>query len=254
MSTDASTDTSTDTTETRAGAPVETQTSTRPATFDQLMAERWSCRAFLDEPVPDALLTEALEVAQRTASWCNTQPWHTHLVTGDATAALAERLTASAAAGRFTPDLPMPSDYRGVYAERRRTTGYALYEALGIARDDKAARLAQSMLNFTFFGAPHVAIITSDRAQGMYAHIDTGGYVANLMHAMAAREVASCPQAAVAMHSDVVREFLDLPEDRVVVCAVALGYADREHPANVVRMDRADVADAVTFVRTAPGA
>ena len=220
----------------------------RAPTFDRLMAERWSCRGFLPDPVPEPVLNEAFAVAQRTASWCNTQPWHTHLVTGEATRRFAQRLTASATSGHFSADLPMPAGYPGVYGERRRDAGYRLYDALGIAREDREARARQALLNFSFFGAPHVAVITSDRTQGTYAAIDTGGYVANLMHALAARGVATCAQAAIAMHSDVVRDFLGLPDDRVVVCAVSLGYADPDHPANRLRLGRAPVSDAVTVV------
>jgi len=46
-----------------------------------------------------------------------------------------------------------------------------------------------------------------------------------------------------------VREHLALPEDRLVVCAVALGLADPDHPANAFRTTRADVDEVVTFVR-----
>ncbi|WP_028660255.1 nitroreductase [Nocardioides insulae] len=220
--------------------------------FDRLLADRWSCRGFRTDEVPAEVLTDVAQAAQRTASWCNTQPWHTHLVTGTARAELAERLYASASSGAFSADLEMPSDYRGVYQERRRDAGYRLYAALGIAREDREARALQMLENYRFFGAPHVAIVTSDRNQGLYAHIDVGAYVANLMHAAFARGVASCPQAAIAMQSDVVREFLDLPEDRVVVCGVALGYADEDHPANRARMPRAEVGDALTFVTETP--
>ena len=46
--------------------------------FSTLMERRWSCRAFDPEPLTDELLTQILTVAQRTPSWCNTQPWQVH--------------------------------------------------------------------------------------------------------------------------------------------------------------------------------
>src|SRR5690606_33905944 len=110
--------------------------------------------------------------------------------------------------------------------------GYALYESLGIARDDRGARDAQMLRNFSFFGAPHVAIITTDANQGTYGAIDCGGYVANLLNAAHDRGVATVPQAAVAMQSPTVREALELPEDKLVVCAVSIGYAKIDHPVN----------------------
>jgi len=222
------------------------------AGFDEVMRERWSCRGFLPDPVPQTVLLEAFEVAQQTASWCNTQPWHAHLLGGEALQALSGRLVEAVTAGAYTPDLPMPTEFPGVYGERRRQAGYALYEALGIAREDRPARAEQMLKNFTFFGAPHAAVITSDRAQGTYAHIDTGAYVGNLMHALTARGVATCAQAAIAMQSAVVREVLGLPDDRVVVCGMAIGYADPEHPANRIRIPRGPVEGAVTVVTEAP--
>jgi nitroreductase len=102
--------------------------------------------------------------------------------------------------------------------------------------------------NYAFFGAPHVAVITTDRLQGTYGAIDCGGYVANLLTAARERGVATIPQAAIAVYSGHVRDFFDLPEDRLVVCAVSLGYADESHPVNGFRTERADVADALTVI------
>ncbi|WP_459115360.1 nitroreductase family protein, partial [Streptomyces siamensis] len=56
------------------------------------------------------------------------------------------------------------------------------------------------------------------------------------------------PQAAIAMHSDHVREFFRIPQDRLIVCAVSFGYADTEHPVNRFRTTRADVEDTVIVV------
>jgi nitroreductase len=193
-------------------------------TLADLIDRRHSCRAFLPEEVPEQVLREVFTVAQGSASWCNTQPWQVHVTRGAATRQLSQALLSRAAAPSLAPDLPMPDQYNGVYDVRRKESGYALYCSLGIDRGDKVARSRQAMENFRFFGAPHAAIITSDRDLGAVAH------------------------AAVAMYSDVVREQLALPDDRVVVCAVALGFADTAHPANDFRTSRAAVDRAVEFV------
>ncbi|WP_245596446.1 nitroreductase [Nocardioides alkalitolerans] len=215
----------------------------------RLLDERYSCRAFLPGEVPEVTLRHVLALAQRTASWCNTQPWGVHLLSGEATTALADRLTAHVPTRPPVADLPLPAGYSGVYDARRKESGFALYASLGIERGDREARGAQAMLNYRFFGAPHVAIVTTDREQGTYGAIDCGGYVATLLLAAQAAGVAAVPQAAIAMASDAVREHLALPEDRLVVCAVALGLADPDHPANAFRTTRADVDEVVTFVR-----
>lgn len=218
-------------------------------TFDQLMSQRWSCRAYDPEPVPDDVLDRVLATAQRTASWCNTQPWQVHLLSGDAAQWLGKELSAHVVSG--TPgvaDLPIPERYSGVYDARRREAGYGLYESLGIERSDFAARTEQMLKNFSFFGAPHVLIITTDREQGTYGAIDCGGYVANLMTAALEQGLGSIAQGAIAMHSDKVRELLEIPEDRAVVCAVALGRPDEQHPVNSFRTTRAEIVDVVVRV------
>lgn len=216
--------------------------------FEELLTSRWSCRAFRDEQLPDEVLDDVFRIAQRTASWCNTQPWQVLLTRGEATKLFAESLTAHVRDNPPSPDLEMPAEYRGVYRDLRRGAGYALYASLGIDRGDMAAREAQMLKNYSFFGAPHVAVITTDRLQGTYGAIDCGGYVANLLTAARERGVATIPQAAIAVYSGHVREFFELPEDRLVVCAVSLGWADESDAVNGFRTERADVTDAVTVI------
>ncbi|MEJ2870466.1 nitroreductase [Actinomycetospora sp. OC33-EN08] len=213
--------------------------------FEGLLSSRWSCRAYRDEQVAPELLEEIFAVAQRTASWCNTQPWQVLLTRGAATKRFAESLTAHVQANPPSPDLEMPAEYRGIYQERRRGAGFALYGALGIGRKDAEAKEAQMLKNYSFFGAPHVAVITTDRLQGTYGAIDCGAYVTNILTAARERGVATIPQAAIAVYSGHVREYFDLPDDRLVVCAISLGYADEADPVNGFRTERASVADAV---------
>ena len=216
--------------------------------LDRLLEERYSCRAFSDREVPEETVRAVFELAQRTASWCNTQPWQVTVSRGRATADLSAALLAHAAERPPAADLGVPAGYSGVYRDRRRASGFALYDSLGIAHDDAPARQGQAMLNFSFFGAPHVAVVTSDREQGTYGAVDCGGYVSTLLLALRSRGIDSVAQAAIAMHSDVVRAHLGLAEDRLVVCAVSFGYADPAHPANRFRTERASVDDAVAFL------
>ncbi|WP_218177769.1 nitroreductase [Amycolatopsis australiensis] len=108
--------------------------------------------------------------------------------------------------------------------------------------------MRQRLKNFEFFGAPHVAIVTTDRDQGTYGAIDCGGYVANLLLAARSLGVATIPQAAIAMYAGHVRRHFGLPDDRLVVCAVSFGYADTSHPVNRFRTTRAAVDDTVVMV------
>ncbi|QOV41262.1 nitroreductase [Streptomyces ferrugineus] len=216
--------------------------------FKGLLTRRWSCRAYLPDQVPDDVITEMFAMAQRTASWCNTQPWHVYLTKGEATRRLAQSLTEHARTHQQVSDLEAPAQYRGVYRERRREAGYALYTSLRIEKTDLAAREAQLLKNFEFFGAPHVAVITTDRDQGVYGAIDCGGYVANLLNAATSLGIATLPQAAIAMHSDHVRNHFRIPEDQLIVCAVSFGYPDTDDPVNGFRTTRADIGETVVVI------
>lgn len=217
--------------------------------LEQLMAARFSCRAFKPDPVPRATIERILGAAQKTASWCNSQPWQVVITSGEATRKFRDAIYPVAASGApASGDFAFPREYRGVYLERRRESGFQLYNTLGIARGDKAAYAKQALENFNFFGAPHVAIVSTDEALGVYGAIDCGGYVTSFMLAAQALGIATVPQAALAFHSGVVRAHFGLPDDRRVVCGISFGYADRTHKANSYRTSRAALGEVARFV------
>jgi nitroreductase len=221
----------------------------RIGVLEELLAERFSCRRFLPQPVSRATIERILAAAQKTASWCNSQPWQLEITSGAATQRFREAMYAAASSGKPNAgDFPFPREYRGVYLERRRESGFQLYNSLGIPRGDKAGYARQALENFNFFGAPHVAIVHTDEALGVYGAIDCGGFVTSFLLAAQALGIATIPQAALAFHSDVVRTHFGLSDDRRVVCGISFGYPDRTHKANSYRTSRATVADAARFV------
>jgi nitroreductase len=208
------------------------------AAFERLLDARYSCRAFLDTPVDDDIIRRMFGIAQRTASWCNTQPWQVIVTRGAAThrfrAALAEWMKSHEA--RLDFEEPV---YEGVSLARRRECGFGLYDALGIAKGDREASRAQAMKNFDLFGAPHTALITTDAPLGVYGAVDCGAYVANVMTAATGLGLGTIAQAALAQHAEFIRAHFNLPKDRLVVCGITFGYADVDHPANKFRTTRA---------------
>ena len=216
--------------------------------FEQLLAERYSCRAFLPQPVPTETIERILRLAQRTPSWCNAQPWQAHITRGGATERFRRRLFEYASIHKPGPEYPFPREYRGVYLERRRACGFQLYEAVGIARGDREASARQTMENFRLFGAPHAMIVTTDEALGVYGVLDCGAWVNNFMLAAKGLGVASIAQAALAAHPKLVREFFGLAGDRQIVCGMSFGCEDTARPVNRFRTARADIADVVRWV------
>ncbi|QWG17959.1 nitroreductase [Bradyrhizobium sediminis] len=220
----------------------------RIGVLEELLNERYSVRAFLPQPVPRETIEHVLTVAQRTASWCNSQPWQVLIASGEAKERFRKLIYKEAASGAEDGhDFPPPREYRGVYLERRRESGFQLYNTLGIARGDKAAYAKQALENYNFFGAPHVAIVHTDEPLGVYGAVDCGAYVGNFMLAAQALGLGTIPQAALARHSGLIRSHFKLGDDRRVVCGISFGYADHAHKVNSYRTSRAGIADTVTF-------
>ena len=151
-----------------AGLPADTAEMLK-----HLLAVQVSHRAFTPDPVPQNTIEEILGAAQLTASWCNSQPWQVTVTSGAGTDRLRDALGAAIRSGQVeAPDIAFPREYRGVYRDRRRESGFQLYTALGIERGDRDRQLEQTQLNFAFFGAPHVAIIGMDRRFSIYGALD----------------------------------------------------------------------------------
>jgi len=219
------------------------------AALQALLETRYSCRAYRPEPLTHAAIERILAAAQRTPSWCNTQPWEVNIVSGMALQRLGEALYGQAAADAPPqPDFPFPESYFGVYRERRKVCGIQLYQALGIGRDERTRARGQSLENYRFFGAPHVAFITTDAALGFYGGLDCGLYVMSFLLAAAASGVATTPQAALAAYPAIVREHLDADARRLLVCGIAFGHGDHAAPVNAYRTERAGLSDAVRWI------
>jgi nitroreductase len=225
------------------------------ATLDRLVRARHSCRGYKADQVPRETIDSMLRIAQGAASWCNSQPWHAIVTSGGATARFSDALYAHACAMSWAdqksrpeqPDFPFPARYAGIYKERQRETGWALYESVGIAHGDRAASGQQMLENFRMFGAPHVMIVTTEADLGVYGAIDCGAYVAHVLLAAQSLGIGTIAQAALAGVAPFVRDWFGIPEQRKIVCGISFGYADPDHPANGFRTTRAPIDQAASF-------
>lgn len=214
----------------------------------KLLAGRHSVRGFLAEPVDQATIELLLETAQLSPSWCNSQPWHVVVTRGHETERFRDGLSSYAATYPSKPDFGLPTSYDGAYRDRRREAGWALYGAVGIERGDREASARQAAENFRLFGAPHAAIVTTDRNLGVPGAMDCAVWLGSFLLAAQSVGIGAIPQAALAMHPDFIREHFGLDDSRQVVFGVSFGYEDTQHPANNFRVGRAPVEDAVRFV------
>ncbi len=216
----------------------------------EALLARKSVRAFLERPVAREIIERILDAARHAPSGANTQPWQVAVVAGHAKARIEARMLAEFRAGRRgRPDYPYyPAEWRSPYRERRFDCGMQLYEALGIARDDKATRLAQWERNYRAFGAPVAMFFFLDRRLAQGSLLDYGMFLQSVMLMAVEEGLATCPQAALAEYPDIVREELGLADEMMLVCGMALGYEDAGHPVNGYRTPREPVSAFTRFI------
>jgi nitroreductase len=219
-------------------------------TVEDAITGRRSIRAYLDQPVPRATLEKIFRIAARAPSGSNIQPWKVLVLEG----AAKDRLCAAVSAlhAKQAPQEPgyqyYPQAWRDPYLSRRRACGFGLYKTLGIGRDDKARAYEQTGQNFTFFGAPVGLMFTIDRDMEQGSWLDYGMFVQSVMIAARAEGLETCPQAAWVYQAPTVERVLGIPADQMVVCGMALGYADPHAIVNTFRTDRMELDEFVTFV------
>ena len=214
---------------------------------DALLSRR-SVRGFLPTPIPEETLRAIFERAQRAPSWCNIQPWKVWVASGVRAETLKSKLLEAASSQMPSPDVDWPADYPGRYGELRRECGAALYSAMGVARDDRAARHAAWLRNYEAFGAPHVALVGIDRAFGLYAALDVGCWLQSVLLAATEEGIATCSQASLATFPDVAREVLEIPDHIAILFGISLGYEDPDADANRCHTAREPLEDNVRFL------
>ena len=218
---------------------------------DAAIVSRRSIRAFLPKPVARADIEAILEVAARAPSGTNTQPWKVYVLTGAAKADLSEAILA---AYRDPDQLAQhseeyayyPREWVSPFIERRRKVGWDLYALLGLGRDNKAGMAAQHGRNYAFFDAPVGLIFTIDRVMEQGSWLDYGMFLQNIMVAARGRGLDTCPQAAFTQFHRIIARELALPANEMLVCGMALGWADPDKIENTLVTAREPVG---TFAR-----
>lgn len=225
------------------------------AAVDAAISSRRSIRAFRPDPVPRETVERILEVASRAPSGTNVQPWKVTVLTGAAKARLSARIRAAyddpAERARHAEEYDYyPAEWVSPYIERRRKVGWDLYGLLGIAKGDKQRMHEQHGRNYAFFDAPVGLIFTIGRVLGQGSWLDYGMFLQNVMVAARARGLDTCPQAAFTQFHRIVADELALPADEMLVCGMALGYADPEAPENALVTEREPVAGFARFLES----
>lgn len=227
--------------------------TTEQKIVDAAITSRRSVRAFLPTPVAREDIEAILEVAARAPSGTNTQPWKAYVLTG----AIKEKLSGEILRAHNDPELGKqhteeyryyPVKWVSPYIDRRRKIGWDLYTLLGLTRENKAGMHAQHGRNYRFFDAPVGIIFTIDRILEQGSWLDYGMFLQNIMIAARGRGLDTCPQAAFTPFHKIIKEVLQLSDDEMVVCGMALGYADPDKIENKLVTEREPAAGFARFL------
>ena len=233
-----------------AQAQVKT-TVADPASVDAAMLSRFSARAFENRPVERDLIMELLQVAGRAPSGTNTQPWKVYVLQGQRRDELVQKVCAAHDAVTADPSLAAqyaeaydyyPQQWVSPYIDRRRACGFGLYGVLGIGKADKARMHEQHQRNFKFFDAPVGLMFTIDKVMGRGSLLDYGMFLQNVMLAARARGLHTCPQAAWNNYANIILPLIGAQEQEMLVCGMALGYADTGALVNTFETERESAA------------
>jgi nitroreductase len=220
---------------------------------DAAITSRRSIRAYLPTPVAREDVEAILEVAARAPSGTNTQPWKVHVLTGAAKDRLSGRILAAYADPAQNREhveeyAYYPREWVSPFVDRRRKVGWDLYALLGLTRDNKAGMAAQHGRNYRFFDAPVGMIFTIDRIMEQGSWLDYGMFLQNIMIAARGRGLATCPQAAFTQFHRIISSELGLSENEMIVCGMALGYADPDRVENTLVTEREPVSAFARFL------
>ena len=224
---------------------------TAEQTFEEVVGGRKSIRGYLDKPVPRDLIQEVLSLAMRSPTSMNTQPWHFHVITGEPLDKIRKGNTERILAGEpDSREFRRGEPFAGVHRERQIEVAKQLFVEMGIERDDKEARQDWVLRGFRQFDAPVCVIVTYDRelASSDDTAFDCGAATTTMVNAAWSRGLGCVINSQGIMQSPVVREHAGIPDNQVIMKAVAMGWPDPDFPANKVYTNRKDMDEAARFV------
>lgn len=219
---------------------------------DEAITSRMSVRAFTSQPVDKTLIEDILRIASRAPSGTNCQPWRVYVLQGESRQSLVDKVCAAHDAIRANPELAAqyseeydyyPQQWVSPFIDRRRENGWGLYGLLGIGKADKDKMHQQQQRNYRFFDAPVGLMFTLDRVMGRGSMLDYGGFLQNIMVSARARGLHTCPQAAWNGFRSIILPHIGAQDNEMLVCGMALGYADTSAVVNTFHTPRVAVQD-----------
>ncbi len=213
---------------------------------------RRSIRGYLDKPIPKETLSKILEVATRAPSAENSQPWEFYVIAGETLDKLRQANVEKIQNFEMPPEdmhhLLVEKDKESVYRKRQVDIAKELFVSMGIEREDKVKRSEWMERGFRYFDAPAAIIIAADDSltlEGTY--LDVGAVMQNICLMALDFDLHTCIENQGITYSNAVRDIAEIPSNKRLVAAIAIGYPDWDFPANTVRSEREPIENVVTW-------
>ncbi|MDE0811645.1 MAG: nitroreductase family protein, partial [Alphaproteobacteria bacterium] len=77
--------------------------------------------------------------------------------------------------------------------------------------------------------------------------LDFGMYLENVMILARSHGLETCPQAAFSSFHKTIREYIDIADDFIIICGMAIGHADWARAECALITDREPTSNYVTY-------
>ena len=197
--------------------------------------QRKSIRGFKPDSVSKEVLEKILESACRAPSAMNTQPWEFIVLTGDVLnrlrIAIVDKLNKKEPTHPEHEAVSWPNE--GVYRNRQIELAKEIFRLMNIQRGDKEKRAAWLERGFRFFDAPVAIILLTDRSlSDVGPLLDLGAAMQTICLAALNFGLGTCIEDQGVLYPEVLREIVQIPENKKIIIAIAIGYPDWDFPAN----------------------
>jgi len=209
---------------------------------------RKSVRGFKPDPVPNETLKEILEISTRAASGMNTQPWEIAVITGKTLENIKKGNVEMLSSGAALTSALSEGPFEGVYRQRQVDLGMQIFELMGITREDKEKRAEWGQRGFRFFDAPAAFILYIDESLSKPMAVFGIGCLTQAICLTALNcGLGTCIEAQGSGFPEVVKKYANIPDSKILVVSIAIGYPDWDFPANKLVSPREPLENIVSW-------
>ena len=212
---------------------------------------RKSIRGYTSDPVPKEIIREILEVAGRSPSAMNTQPWEFMVLGGEVLQKIAKANMEKLMSGVEPKGEHSVTGWTkdSVYRTRQVELAVELFKLMDIAREDTAKRAEWMARGFRFFDAPAAILVLTDKSlEESTPLIDIGIVIQSICLAALQYNLGTCIEDQGCLFPESLREAAGIPDSKRIIMAIAMGYPDWDFPANKIETTRVPVDENTTWI------